>query len=378
MASTSSDGTTRLRAAAAASPRRGRVIWVLTATCPSRCSFCDIDSQRATPPLTEEEAVQAAHDLVAAGFGEVIFVGGEPLLSPLLPPVLDALDGRVRTMVFTGGIPGEVAPWVEVLRRGGVDHLAVSLDDGDPARNDRWRGRPGITGAALALVAAVRRDLPGLDVLFNTVVTRDNVAHLEAVWQRIADHRPTAWALTLAGDNFTGAFAAHLLDREALDRLYLEQIPAFAGALAATSTDLVVLPTPVCFLEAGVPPARFGHEAKRLRDALDAELSDYARGDYNAAFSARHGCPLVGYDASIGVGGGVHPCSQAPILQDAYVLGSVREASIGAILDGAAEGFRAGVPHPPCRRCWAPSNVPPALLHRALARGMHRLPGAAS
>jgi len=100
---------------------------------------------------------------------------------------------------------------------------------------------------------------------------------------------------------------------------------------------------------------------------LKAELDRFARGDHNASFVKRHGCPLVGRDITIGVAGDAHPCSQAPIIKRRFSLGNLREQSLRKILESdALTAFGRGVPHAPCTRCWAPSNVPRSVLEGIL------------
>ena len=347
--------------------RRHRAIWVINAACPSRCSYCDIASQRGVATLNADEVARVSRELLEAGFREVVFVGGEPLLFPELPVALDVLAGKCTVAVFTGGIPGEPQRYAELVQRG-IDRVVLSLDSGDEAENDRLRGRPGITRSLFAMADAMRAAKPGLDLSINSVVTRFNAETVERVWERVRGYRPTVWALTLAGDNFTGSPTDHFLSREQLERFYFEQVPRFAQ-LVRPATHLVVLPVPLPYLEASIPHARWGTERETHRRELDRELDRFARGLHNEGFVEKHGCPLIGVDVSIGVGGEVYPCSQAPILKQHYRLGSLREASVSAILDGEGlRNFESAVPHDVCRRCWAPSNVEPVALRTRIAR----------
>jgi MoaA/NifB/PqqE/SkfB family radical SAM enzyme len=341
----------------AVASRRNRVIWVLNAACPSRCVYCDIESQRATRVLSPEQVASACRQVIDAGFREVIFVGGEPFLSPELPIALDALAGRCSVAVFTGGIPGGADAIVELVRRG-IGRLVFSIDSGRDASNDLIRGRKGITRALLATVEAVRASFPRLDMSINTVVSRHNAATLGDVWDRMEGFRFDSWALTLVGDNFTASPREHLLDRAQVEAFYLRDAPALARRLAPRRAELVVLPQPLCLLSRGIRPADWGAAADAYREELAREFELYAAGDYNRSFVTSHGCPLVGVDISIGVGGEVHPCSQAPALRPEYVVGDLKNASLEEIMAGEALAkFAAGVPHAPCTRCWAPSNV---------------------
>ena len=319
--------------------------------------YCDIESQRATRVLSATEVERVSHELLDAGFVEVTFVGGEPLLSPELPVALRVLAGKASIAVFSGGLPGSPARAVELVGQG-VDRLVFSLDSGRDEVNDRIRGRNGITRDLLALCAALRREFPRIDLSVNSVVSRHNVDTLADVWERMRPYAPDSWALTLVGDNFTGSPREHFLDRAQLETLYLRDVPALARRLSADGAELVVLPVPFPFLAAQVPMRSWGEAAVRHRAELDRELELYAAGDYNRTFVTKCGCPLVGVDISIGVGGEVHPCSQAPMLRPDYVVGNLKHARLADVLAGdALAGFAAAVPHPPCSRCWAPSNV---------------------
>lgn len=334
-----------------------RVIWVLTAACPSRCTYCDIDSQRSQKTLSSTEVERTCEQIVEAGFREVIFVGGEPLLSAELPVATKALSGHCSVAVFTGGLPSHHERYLEVLSSG-VERLVFSIDSGREHTNDLVRGRKGITADLLRLATSVRAQLPRIGLSVNTVVSRHNADSVGDVWDRMAVFGLDSWSLTLAGDNFQGSPSSSLLSREQLDRLYLTTIPALASKLAQRRAELVILPVPLPFLEAGLPPSRWGEEAPRFGDSVSAELDRYTRGDYNRSFVERYGCPLVGVDVSIGVGGEVYPCSQAPALQPAYVVGDLRSEPLSQILAGQAlRAFEAKVPHSPCSRCWAPSNI---------------------
>lgn len=346
--------------------RRNRVIWVLNSACPSRCVYCDIESQHRTPGLSAVEVAKAARDVISAGFREVIFVGGEPLLSPELPAALDVLAGRCEVALFTGGVPGFLDRALELVARG-VSRLVFSIDSGRDAENDLVRGRKGITRDLVALVERVRADLPRVDVSFNTVVSRHNVESLDATWDRLRAFRPSSWSLTLVGDNFTGAPTSHLPSRPQIESYYLHTVPALARRLLSDRIEIVVLPVPLAFLESHAAPITWNSPAKHDRSRLDADFDRFAVGDFNRSFVERCGCPLVGIDVSIGVGGDVHPCSQAPILQDAYVVGNVKNASVEEIMASEAmAAFGRGVPHAPCTRCWAPSNVPRDRLLRVV------------
>jgi len=354
-------------------------MWMFTSACPSRCTYCDIASQQGKASLSTAEVESVCHQLLEEKFSEVMFAGGEALLSPNLPAALRILRGKARTVVFTGGLPGLERRSIDILREGEVSRLVFSIDAGEAALNDRIRGREGVTADLLGLVAAVAEELPRVDRSINTVVSRYNVEALPAVWDRVSPHGMRSWSLTLAGDFFEGNPAHAFIERAKLRELYLQTIPALARRLSAEGAELVVLPIPLPLLAAGLPPARWDELDAELREAVEAELELFARGEFNASFVQRFGCPLVGMDIVIGVGGEIHPCSQAPAIHPDFVMGNVRETPLREILRGAAlESFAAGIPNAPCTRCWAPSNIPRALLAQILGRGAEPPPASLS
>lgn len=338
--------------------RRHYAMWMFTGACPSNCTYCDIDSQKKKKGLSGPEVARVCQDILDAGFSEVMFAGGEPLLSPHLPDALALLSGKVKTVVFTGGLPGMAQRAVEVLGAGGVDRLVFSIDSGRSAQNDLIRGRKGVTADLLEMAAAVRDRLPHIGRSVNTVVSRFNVDDLASVWERMQPYGFRSWSLTLAGDFFEGSPGHALLSVEALERLYFETVPALSARLARDGAELVVLPVPLALL-ASIPPRAWSSLGDELRAQVRVDLERFSRGEHNASFVAAHKCPLVGIDVVIGVGGEIHPCSQAPIIDPRWVVGNVRQDRLVDVLDGdAVRSFAAGVPHAPCTRCWAPSNVP--------------------
>ncbi len=347
-----------------------RAIWVLGSTCPSRCVYCDIASQRGGSELSESEAVGIAEQLVDEGFRQVIFVGGEPLLFRGVEAVFETLYGRCEVAVFTGGIPGDAQRWLDIID-GRIDRLVLSIDEGDPAINDFIRGREGITESLWAFARRARAALPKLDISVSTVVSRHNVTSVGGVWEPMQALGLTAWVLVLAGDNFSGSPKGAFVSPGEARAFYRETVPELAKRVALHSprTDFLVFPIPLAFLREGRPPGSWGDQFTDEEEGeLEESFARYAEGDYNQAFVSRYGCPLVGRDITIGVGGEVYPCSQAPIIKPSFVVGDARMGGLSRSLRSEKmERFSGTVPHAPCDRCWAPSNTPRAILEKLLS-----------
>ncbi len=349
------------------------MIWLITSACPNRCGYCVVGTHRAgasespfgaadgPPP----DPLRVAGEIVQAGFADVIFAGGEPLLEPRLAEVAGALQGGTRLAAFTGGAPGD--PDRLVARLDGISRIVLSLDAADPTLNDTLRGRVGATKDLLAVADAIRRHHPRMGISFNTVVSRSNVETLGEVWAGIRRFDPDSWSLTLVGDNGTFQPGDSLPDRAQVERFYRRIVPVLAARMGRA--ELVVLPVPYPLLLRGLPPLHWAEPEPSLDAELAAEFDRIACGDHNRTFVTRHGCPLAGTDVTIGPSGLVWPCSQAPILQSQYAIGDLRQEGLGAILAGEPlRAFRERLPHPPCFRCWAPSNVPRKDLARILCR----------
>lgn len=338
---------------------RHYLFWLIDDRCPNRCVYCGVASGRgARARLDNDDLLRVAGQVAAAGFEEVQIAGGEPLVAPGLPIVLARLKGRCRVSLFSGGgVQGEAAARAVETLRGRVDRIVFSLDIADEAENDRLRGRPGATRDLLRLARLVRRDLPTMDVSFNSVVSRANIGSIAGLWDWIRPFGPSSWSLSLVADNLGAGQDAHVPVRSDLERFYLETVPALAGRLDRDGALLVVLPTPLALLARRVSPARWSRVP-----GLDAELDDYARGAYNRAYASVHGCPIAGSDLTIGFSGEVYPCSQPAVLQPEYVVGDLMRETLAGILSGPRlAAFREGIPHRVCLRCEAPSNLPGGL-----------------
>jgi radical SAM protein with 4Fe4S-binding SPASM domain len=195
------------------------------------------------------------------------------------------------------------------------------------------------------------------------------VEKIAAVWDLLRPRQLTGFALTLAGDNFEQSPVVHLVGKTWLEKLYFQIVPPLARRVRQDGAEFVMLPVPLPLLEARVPPERWDERGITSSDSVRDELARFARGDHNRGFVERYGCPLVGRDITIGVAGDVHPCSQAPIIKRDFVLGNVRQRSVASLLNGPelAE-FQRKIPHAPCARCWAPSNVPRPVLDALLRK----------
>ena len=157
---------------------------LITRRCDARCDTClwraDADETSALGmlELTTEEVAWLYREAGAAGFPELVVWGGEPLLRPDLPGLLEvACAAGLSIALITNGwlLPSQ---WPAL--QGRVRTLIVSLDDVGPA-HDRLRSLPGLYARLDEFMTAVQTDPLRPRLLVNTVLSRLNRGALRRV-----------------------------------------------------------------------------------------------------------------------------------------------------------------------------------------------------
>jgi 12,18-didecarboxysiroheme deacetylase len=195
------------------------VVWNATRRCNLRCVHCYSSSaDRAYPgELTGDEARAMLDDLGRFGVPVVLFSGGEPLLRPDLPGLVEHAVARgMRAVISTNGtlITREVARKLKGL---GLSYVGVSLD-GIAGVNDRFRGVPGAFDRAMDGIGHCQE--AGLKVGLRFTITRRNAAEVPKVFDLVRERgipRACFYHLVYAGRGTK--LMAEDLDREAARRL---------------------------------------------------------------------------------------------------------------------------------------------------------------
>ena len=146
--------------------------YYVTTRCNSRCITCDIwrrDEYKHTPESPLEYRLDLLRQLKAIGIKSIDFTGGEPLLYPGLPELIQHASrmGFVTALTTNGLLYPRHA---EVLR-GNVTFLNFSVDSPRPDEHDRIRGVPCFDKTLAAVELA--RSL-GERVLVKHTVTNEN------------------------------------------------------------------------------------------------------------------------------------------------------------------------------------------------------------
>lgn len=100
----------------------------LSQHCTKACWFCYSHSTAAgSTKWTAEELIAFVRDCAAHGVQAVSFGGGEPLQSPLLWPVLEALRGQLFRSFTTNGLPLLDATTFDRVRKARPDKVHLSI-----------------------------------------------------------------------------------------------------------------------------------------------------------------------------------------------------------------------------------------------------------
>jgi MoaA/NifB/PqqE/SkfB family radical SAM enzyme len=144
--------------------------YYITNRCNCSCSFCNIWQQKPLPFADLGDVKKNLYDAKKLGAKFVDFTGGEPLLHPHLPEMLEAAKGLgFQTSVTTNCV---LYPKKAKQLQGKVDYLHFSLDALDESLHDSLRGENTFFHVMQSLdIAKALRERP--DILFT--VTNRNV-----------------------------------------------------------------------------------------------------------------------------------------------------------------------------------------------------------
>jgi pyrroloquinoline quinone biosynthesis protein E len=146
----------------------------LTHRCPLRCPYCSnpLALAAAEAELTTDEWKRVFTEARALGVLQLGLSGGEPLVRT----DVEALAAHARelglyTTLVTSGI-GLTRERATALRKAGLDHVQISLQDSDPVEANRIAGAR--TAHLKQTAAAIVRDL-GFAFSINVVLHRTNI-----------------------------------------------------------------------------------------------------------------------------------------------------------------------------------------------------------
>ena len=160
--------------------RKPIVVWNITRTCNLRCVHCYADSHAERYPgeLSWEQCCAVIDDLADYKVNALLLSGGEPLLHPQLPQILQrATDKGLKVTISTNGtrITPDMARMFKDL---GVAYVGISLD-GIGAVHDKFRGVQGAFDGAIRGFKLCEE--VGQKTGLRLTLTRNNVQSMEQI-----------------------------------------------------------------------------------------------------------------------------------------------------------------------------------------------------
>jgi len=148
----------------------------ITEECPNRCIHCALPDSGRKLQLSPKTVKGLISQILDLGTTLVIFDGGEPALYPQLPELVESVDDRAISTLFTSG-SGFSPELARRLKRAGLYAVNVSLDSPLPEEHDAFRGRRGVFQEAMAAIEYALQ--AGLLVDIYAVLRRESMHHLQ-------------------------------------------------------------------------------------------------------------------------------------------------------------------------------------------------------
>ena len=160
--------------------RKPIVVWNITRTCNLRCVHCYADShaERYAGELSWEQCCAVTDDLADYKVNALLLSGGEPLLHPQLPQILQrATDKGLKVTISTNGT--RITPeYARMFKDLGVAYVGISLD-GIGAVHDQFRGVKGAFDGAIRGFKLCEE--VGQKTGLRLTLTRNNVQSMEQI-----------------------------------------------------------------------------------------------------------------------------------------------------------------------------------------------------
>lgn len=184
----------------------GQVSWAyieVTQVCNFNCLWCYAGSGRhLTKPksMSWEEVTRVIDILINSGIKQVTFGGGEPLLYPYLPALINKLttEGIVVNVTTNGYfLTDELA---RELKESGLNQVQMDIESVQPEDHDRMRDKE---GAHEHIVRAFQNALKNeITCVCQVVVTTENAAALPTIItyaRKLGVQRCRVWDMTPSG-----------------------------------------------------------------------------------------------------------------------------------------------------------------------------------
>lgn len=177
------------------------VIWEVTQACDLACVHCRASAMPSRNPweLTTEDGFRLLDQVKRFGQNSdmtplMVFTGGDPLKRPDLFEMMKySVKLGLRTNVSPSATPLLTNDVIDEFKRIGIARMAISLDGATAESHDEFRGIPGTFERAM--VALRHAQKIGLDVQYQTTVTKRNINELEQIARLGAELGVKMWSL---------------------------------------------------------------------------------------------------------------------------------------------------------------------------------------
>lgn len=302
--------------------------------CNLRCEMCNHWRFKRAAPLSSERLLEIVDELAVLGCRKIHLSGGEPLLRPVVPELLERATAHgIRVAMTTNGTLVDKA-MAKRLVRGGLRSVNISIDGPNRRAHERVRGVEGAFKKTIKAVRHFRRyaHKGKITIRINTVVSRLNyrtlVGHADFVKELGADVLNLIPVDDHCGEETLGLTRNHI--RHFNDEI-APRIAERALALGLIEHERDAYPF-------GFTP----QEVKRGR-----------KGEYAMGWYDRHPCYAPWTQSLIDFDGRVYVCCMTR--EQITPLGDLRESTFTEIWNGGPYGDIRQRMHPPelgpCRRC---------------------------
>ncbi len=302
--------------------------------CNLRCEMCNHWRTHRESPLSSERLLEIVDELAGLGCRKIQLSGGEPLLRPVVPELLERATGHgIRVAMTTNGTLVDKA-MAKRLVEGGLRSVSISIDGPNRSVHERVRGVEGAFKKTIKAVRYFRRyaHKGKITIRVNTVVSRLNYrtlkGHPDFVKELGADVLNLIPVDDHCGEETLGLSRSHI--RHFNDEI-APRIAERAVALGLMGQEREAYP--------------FGYTPEEVKRGRKGE---YAMGWYD-----RHPCYAPWTQSLIDFNGKVYVCCMTR--EQIAPLGDLRESSFTEIWNGGPYGEVRGRMHPPelgpCRKC---------------------------
>lgn len=144
----------------------------ITKECPFNCIHCSARGREETQELTTREWIKTIKELQDMGTSIIGITGGEPMVRKDLPEIIEAIDERSISYLYTTGV-GLSLEKAKFLKGKGLFGVGISLDSYIEAEHNQVRGNA--KAYQIALQAIKNASQAGLYTMVQKVVFKQDV-----------------------------------------------------------------------------------------------------------------------------------------------------------------------------------------------------------